>query len=237
VTTGGPSSVPPTSVPGQIKIAKRPAADEQTPKDGRQQQKKGPMVPLLDVGKRGEVSIQVKSGAGNGMQSQGAGGQASAGKGKRGRDDVAGKGPTGNQKPNAKPDGNKAPVGKAKDTARSQQTDGETPTQRQRPARVPAIAGARNLLSAALKSSTRDTTPSGRSRPGEGEAGKGGRPAPGNGAAGTVTGNGDAASGPPAEKAKRPPRNRNRKPAAGGAGGNQQKTGDQAGAATARIDA
>lgn len=197
------------------------------------------MVPLPDVGKRGEVSIQVKSGAGNGTQSQGAGGQAGGpiAKGKRGRDDVAGKGSTGNQKPNAKPDGNKTPIGKVKDTPQSQQTDGEAPMQRQRPARVPANAGARNLLSAALKSSTRDTTPSGRSKAGEGEASKGGRPAAGNGAMGNAAGNGDVGSGPPAEKAKRPPRNRNRKPGAGGAGGDQQKTGDQAGAAAARIDA
>lgn len=187
------------------------------------------------MGKRGEVSIQVKPQGGT--QGQVPGGQA--GKGKRGGDAKA----PGDQKPNPKPDGNRTPVGKAKDTAKpAQQTDGEPASQRQRPPRTAATAGARNLLSAALKSSTRDTP-----RPkasGEGEAAKGARPAPVRAAGGT-TGNvagGDAAAaagGAQTEKAKRPPRNRNRKPAAnsGAGGGEQAKTGDQAGAASARIDA
>lgn len=219
MTTGGPSSVPPTSVPGQIKIAKRPVTEESRPPQ------QGKKVPLPDAGKRGEVSIQVKPPGGG--QGQPGGGQA--GKGKRGGDAKA----PGGQKPNVKTDG-KTPVNKAKDGPKpSQQTEGEAPAQRQRPPRVPAIAGARNLLSAALKSSTRDAQ---RPKAAEGDVAKAGRPVQGKAAAGPPgnAAGGDAASGAQ-EKAKRPPRNRNRKPA-GGAGGDQSKT-DQAGASNARIDA
>lgn len=260
-----------TAVPGQIKIAKRPAAD--TVSDSKTQNKGG--VALPDLGQRSEVKIQLKQGGGNepnktGNQSSNAGGP-NTNKGKSVKEDRGGRGNSANgnnQKP-AKADGLKGETlsaDKKRDGNDRQGQAGQQPKKETEPGATgqgrrarPAAAnllGGRNLLTAALKSSTRDTsaTPSG-NPDGTGATAKGGRNrdrgakaggATGTAGPGAVMGKDTAAggqNGPAAnegggvaggEKARRPPRNRNRK---AGGGGDGKPDASQAGAGIARIDA
>lgn len=223
-------SVAPSVVPGQVKIAKRPAGGvgEEPSRDARGQKKAG-AVP--DAGKRTEGKVQVKAISGQG-QGQVAASTGQGGKGKP----AATRGNVGNGKP-PKGDAAGKQVEKPRSTngtrsATSQPVNAPTtaPTQtKQRPPRGPA-----NLLAAALKSTTRDHP----ARPDEAKPVRN-RPAKGNGPSEAATQGATGEASPTVagagEKGKRPPRNRGRK-----AGGDaaQGKAGDPTAAAhVARIDA
>ncbi|KAJ9109853.1 hypothetical protein QFC19_001832 [Naganishia cerealis] len=262
--TMGPSSNLNTAAPGQIKIAKRPTAD--TVSDAKSQKKGG--IALPDLGKRSEVKIQLRQGGANdpnkaNIQSSNAGGQV-ANKGKPVKDDRGGRG--NNSQKSAKADGSKPEKGSTekkrdtndRQTAQQQQSKKETEngpaaTGQARRSRAPAanLLGGRNLLTAALKSSTRDgvaglgTDANG---PGGGGGKAGGRnrdrtaKAPAAGAAaGKDTADGGAnpvpseSGGAGGDKARRPPRNRSKKVAGGEAG--KPDAIVPASATAARIDA
>lgn len=276
--TTGSSSTLNAAVAGQIKIAKRPAAE--TGPDAKLQNKGG--IALPDLGKRPEVKIQLKQGGANepnklGVQNSNAGGP-NANKGKPLKDDRGGRAHNNNNNNNNNqkpvktdgPKGEKPQNDKKRDINDRQAQTGQQPKKESEPAGAgqgrrarPAatnLLGGRNLLTAALKSSTRDTstnsigTPDvngpgakgGRNRDRGAKAGGGPTPAPGPAAAvgpakdGVAGGgnNPDANEGGTAggEKARRPPRNRGRK-AGGGGAGEGKPDASQAGAGTARIDA
>lgn len=251
-TTGGSSSVPPTAVPGQIKIAKRPTGDDQPGKDTRPPPKKVPPMPLPETGKRADVMISSRvAGSGTAPHTGGNLLAGQGGRGKRGQD--AGRAAPGETKlvrgegKTSVGDGK----GKNKDPVRQPQQgqDGDAgiPRRSQQQQRGAGNPGARNLLSAALKSSTRDRS----ATAGEGEkTGRGRGGAAGKGAttgattataaAGTSNADATGAGVPSAPEKTKRPRNRGRKPAAGAGGGDaapSKSGGDQPGAGSARIDA
>ena len=231
-------SVAASVVPGQVKIAKRPAvgAGEELSRDARGQKKAGA---VSDAGKRGEGKAQMNAGSGQGH----AVAAASAGPGGKGKSPGA-RGNGGNGKP---PKGDVAgkqvekprPAGGNRSMTPQPSNAGTTaPTQtKQRPPRGPA-----NLLAAALKSTTRDhPARSDESKPARSDESKPAcnRPAKANGpseaALQGTTGEASPAEAGAGEKGKRPPRNRGRK-----AGGDaaQGRAGDSPAAAhVARIDA
>ncbi|KAJ9124371.1 hypothetical protein QFC22_001171 [Naganishia vaughanmartiniae] len=266
--TTGPSSNLHAAAPGQIKIAKRPTAD--TGPDIKSQNKGG--VALPDLGKRSEVKIQLKQGGANepnkaGAQNLNAGGpNVNKGKPVKANNNTN----LNNQKlaRTDGPKGEKPANEKKRDTndrpgQTSQQPKKETEPagagQGRRPRPAVNLLGGRNLLTAALKSSTRDTSASPAGNPATaGPAGKGGRnrdravkaggaspvatssPVPAKDIAGgggnSTGGNEGGAAGE--GKARRPPRSRGGRGKGGaGAGGEAKPDVVQAGAGTARIDA
>lgn len=222
------TTVAPSAVPGQIKIAKRPTTEDSS-KD--RQGKKQPVVALPDAGKRAEVKIQMKPGPG----------QTSApGQGNKGKKDPPTRGGANPKtaKPSADPKSRNAVNRPAPQSSTQNQTPNAQPESApaKRAARPPGnLQGSRNLLTAALKSSTRDAVPRSEGEP-KPSRNRSGKPAPAgqsgpsaSSAAGTV-----AEGDEPVEKERRtrPPRNRGRK-----AAGDAPKAGDQPGASGARIDA